>query len=120
MRAEHAGVCGVPSLFRIAFPYAILCNLQRLASNQMNIYQPVHVNVDSQTRLACIIFQFFYHDSILYIKTRPTPTTTLGPGITHDLELAPNQLRRKIYGTALQQLQARLVHDHLRPCVLFF
>jgi hypothetical protein len=53
--------------------------------------------------------------SHLDIKTRSTATTTRRQRIIHNLELAANQLPRKINLAALQQLQARPIHDDLCP-----
>jgi hypothetical protein len=47
------------------------------------------------------------------IETRPTTAVTCCTGVIHNLELAPDQLGSIVHGTAMQQLERRLIHDDL-------
>lgn len=47
------------------------------------------------------------------IKTRPATTTTRRTRIIHNLELAPNQLRRVVNCASRQKFKRGFIHHHL-------
>jgi hypothetical protein len=58
--------------------------------------------------------------SLRNIKARSASATALRARNPSNLELTPNQLHCVIHITSLEQLQARLVHDHFRPVTLSY